>query len=74
MSKADITMNLFYTSLFICLYDNQLHGKNDCETTQTYCLVMFTKYLVIRSVHLNLIYGDRVIVSNTSGLAILQPS
>ena len=56
MSKADIAMNLFYTSLFICLYDNQSHGKNDCE------------------IHLNLIYGDKVIVSNTSGLAILQPS
>ena len=62
MSKADIAMNLFYTSLFICLYDNQLHGKNNCETEQ------------IRTVNLNLIYGDGIIVSNTSGLAILQPS
>jgi len=59
MSKADIAMNLFYTSLFICLYDNQLHGKNNCD---------------IRSVNLNLIYVDGIIVSNTSGLAILQPS
>ena len=56
MSKADIAMNLFYTSPFICLYDNQLHGKNNCE------------------INLSLIYVDGIIVSNTSGLAILQPS
>ena len=61
MSKADIAMNLFYTSLFICLYDNQLHGKNDCEAT-------------IRFVNLNFIHGDGIIVSNTSGLAILRLS
>lgn len=56
MSKADIAMNLFYTSLFICLYDNQLHGKNNCD------------------INLNLMYVDGIIVSNTLGLAIVEPS